>query len=239
MIILAIETTGPLASVAILNENNIIKENINHTHYSHLEEIVPMIQSIMSSEGLKKEDITAIAVSRGPGSFTGIRIGVATAKALAQVWDKPIIEVPTLKSFVYKEEVSKDWVICPVFDARRSQVYAAAYKKEENGINTLIEEGAYELEHFLALLHDCNHTNAQVVFYGDGIKAYSEQMEHYAGHFVFASEQNYFQRAGSIALLGSELFQQGVVTDAFRAKPEYLRKSEAERKLLKKCGNTK
>lgn len=233
MIILAIETTGPLASVAILDDHSIIKENINHTRYSHLEEIVPMLKDMMTSEGLTKDDITAIAVSRGPGSFTGIRIGIATAKALAQVWDKPIVEVPTLKSFVYGEEISKEWVVCPIFDARRSQVYAAAYKREDYGINILIEEGAYELGHFLSLLKDCNHGNAKVAFYGDGTKAYAEQIKLYPGCFIFASEENYFQRASRVALLGSELFHQGIFTNAFRAKPEYLRKSEAERKLLK------
>lgn len=234
MIILAIETTGPLASVAIFYDEARIKEKVNDTHYSHLEEIVPMIKSIIHEQGLKKDDITAIAVSRGPGSFTGIRIGMATAKALAQVWNIPLIEVPTLKSFAYGAREKSEAIICPIFDARRSQIYAAAYKKSGKTIQTLIEEGAYEIEYFLKLLQNENHLNEEVVFYGDGIKAYQEQISRYEGFFVLAPEDDRFQKAGKIALLGADLFLQGVVTDAFHAKPEYLRKSEAERKLLTK-----
>jgi tRNA threonylcarbamoyladenosine biosynthesis protein TsaB len=239
MIILAIETTGPLASVAILYDHNIIKESINHTHYSHLEEIVPMIKAILWEKGLKKDDITAIAVSRGPGSFTGIRIGMATAKALAQVWGKPIIEVPTLKSFAYGEKETNGFIICPIFDARRSQIYAAAYKREGDIVQTLIEEGAYEIEYFLNLLKEKNQAKEKIIFYGDGIEVYEEQINQYKGNFAFASDENRFQRASKVVLLGAELFHQGIVTDAFRAKPEYLRKSEAERKLLEKCENLK
>lgn len=237
MIILAIETTGPIASVAVLYDDGQIEELTNHTDYSHLEEIVPMIKSILNQQGLNKEDITAIAVSRGPGSFTGIRIGMATAKALAQIWDKPIIEVPTLKSFAYGIEDENGSIICPIFDARRSQVYAAAYIKEGDTVQTLIEEDAYELEIFLALLEARNSKNKNVVFYGDGINAYEERIQRYKGHFEFATESIRFQRADKIARLGAERLRQGLVTDAFNAKPEYLRKSEAERKLLGKCEN--
>ena len=236
MIILAIETTGPLASVAVLYNNHRIKETVNHTHYSHLEEIVPMIQNMMREEDLKAEDITAIAVSRGPGSFTGIRIGVATAKALAQVWNKSIIDVPTLKSFAYGEDVPEGQIVCPIFDARRDQVYAAAYKKEGRLIQTLIKEGAYSLDAFLSVLGECNQqAGAEIMFYGDAIKAYEGTLAAWEGNFKIAAEDQRFQRASQIALLGATLFDQGLVTDAFRVKPTYLRQSEAERKLLGKC----
>lgn len=237
MIILAIETTGPLASVAVLYEDGQIKEKINQTHYSHLEEIVPMIKGLLFEQDLTQDDIAAIAVSRGPGSFTGIRIGMVTAKAIAQIWDKPIVEVPTLASFAYGQEKASVSIICPVFDARRNQVYAAAYEIENNIAQTLVEEGAYMLDSFLALLEKSNHKNKHVLFYGDGINAYEEQINRYPSPFSIAPQTDRFQRAGNVARLGAERFAQGNITDAFKAKPEYLRKSEAERKLLEKCKN--
>ena len=96
-VILAIETTGPLASVALSG----FPELVNQTHYSHLEEIAPMVKEILAASGVDPAELDAIAVSRGPGSFTGIRIGMATAKGFAQVWDKPVICVPTLASFAF------------------------------------------------------------------------------------------------------------------------------------------
>jgi len=234
MIILAIETTGPLASVAIFYDENTIKEKINDTQYSHLEEIVPMVKSIFHEQGLSKADINAIAVSRGPGSFTGIRIGMATAKALAQVWEIPLIAVPTLKSFAYGAGSESKRVICPIFDARRSQIYAAAYRRSGKRVETLIEEGAYETEYFLKLLQKNNQSNEKVTFYGDGIHVYQDQLSRYEGLFELSPEGDRFQKASRIAVLGSNLFLQGIVTDAFHAKPEYLRIAEAERKLLKK-----
>ena len=96
-VILAIETTGPLASVALsgLPGDTGVLEKVNQTRYSHLEEIAPMVKEILAGAHLEPEELDAIAVSRGPGSLTGIRIGMATAKAFAQVWDKPVISVPT------------------------------------------------------------------------------------------------------------------------------------------------
>lgn len=238
MIILAIETTGPLASVAVIYEDGQIKENINQTHYSHLEEIVPMIKNLLAQQGLAQDDITAIAISRGPGSFTGIRIGMVTAKGIAQIWDKPIIEVPTLLSFAYGEENANGTIVCPMLDARRNQVYAAAYIKENNVVKTLIQEGAYALEDFLDMLEEINQKKEHVVFYGDGIGAYEKEISRYCGTFTFAPQDIRFQRASNIARLGAARFAEGLVTDAFTAKPEYLRKSEAERKLLEKCKTT-
>ena len=106
MLILAIDTTGPLASCA-LSDGLQIEQIINDTEYSHLEEIVPMVKRLLAEQKVQPEELDAIAVSRGPGSFTGIRIGMATAKGLAQIWDKPIVCVPTLDSFAYGREQEK------------------------------------------------------------------------------------------------------------------------------------
>ena len=131
MRLLAIDTTGAFSSTAIYDDG-IIAQIINEDDYSHLQKLVPGIKLLMDEEEVKPEDIDAVAVSRGPGSFTGIRIGMATAKGLAQIWNKPIVEVPTLATFAfcdYSWTDEENALYCPVFDAKRMQVYAAAYEK--------------------------------------------------------------------------------------------------------------
>ncbi len=235
MMILAIETTGPLASVALIDEESNIIQSVNKTSYSHLEELAPMIKSILQEQNLSKDDVEAIAVSRGPGSFTGVRIGMATAKALAYVWDKPILEVPTLKSFAFTAENKTGEIICPLFDARRSQVYAAAFRLTGQGCaDTIIQEGAFDINDFIDLLKAKVQADQKVIFFGDGIQVYQAALSEWKGPFEFAPEHLRFQTADRIALLGRRMYSQGITVDAFSAKPEYLRQSEAERKLIGK-----
>ena len=132
MLILAVDTTGPLCSCALFDGER-VSLSINKTDYSHLEEIAPMVQKLLADEGRQPSELSAVAVSRGPGSFTGVRIGLATVKALAQIWDKPVIEVPTLESFAFAKCLRPGDVACPMFDARRDQTYAAAYAIEDAG----------------------------------------------------------------------------------------------------------
>lgn len=235
MVILAIETTGPLASVALIDEGRNIVQHVNDTEYSHLEELVPMVQSLLKSKELNKDNVEAIAVSRGPGSFTGVRIGMATAKAIAHVWKKPIVEVPTLKSFAFGPEKYADYINCPLFDARRGQVYAGAFRKDPEGfVTSIIEEGAFDIKAFLALLSEKTATQDKIVFYGDGIAACETDLSAWEGRYELAPENLRFQTADRVALLGQWMARRGMVADAFSAKPEYLRQSEAERKLAGK-----
>ena len=210
MKILAIETTGHFASVALNG-----RQVMNDTDYSHLEEIVPMCQEILACEKLSGKDLDAIAVSRGPGSFTGIRIGVATAKGLAQIWNKPIVSVPTLDSFAYRLGASD--VIVPVFDARRFQVYAAAFKNQE----TLIPAGAYDIEEFKAKLSELINNENEVHYFGDG------------AHLI-DKESEGAQEATQVLTLAEKMFTEGKLDTCYSAAPEYMRLAEAERKLKEK-----
>lgn len=235
MVILAIETTGPFASVALIGEGDHINQQMNHTDYSHLEELVPMIQCILSRSGLGQDDVEALAVSRGPGSFTGVRIGMATAKAIAHVWNKPIVEVPTLKSFAFGPEKYAGFISCPLFDARRGQVYAGAFRKTREGsVEAIIEEGAFDIKIFLSLLSQKTGEQDKVIFYGDGIAACAAELSEWNGSYELAPENLRFQTADRVALLGRWMVRRGMTVDAFSAKPEYLRQSEAERKLAQK-----
>ena len=235
--ILAIETTGPLASTALSGFGE-TKMVINETHYSHLEEIAPMAKSLLETSGCSPNQLDAVAVSRGPGSFTGIRIGVATAKGLALVWNKPVIEVPTLAAFAFgkaAEEVTggnKDAIICPLFDARRNQVYAGAYKPFCS--EAVVEDAAWDLDDFLEKLAE-KAGNSKVYFFGDGCDAYKERLENCGLDCSFAPQECRYQLADGVLNLALERFgKEEYMKDAYTCQPEYLRQAEAERKLREK-----
>ena len=263
-VILAIETTGPYASVALsgvmgpaeetrlkagegLREEGIL-ELVNHTDYSHLEEIAPMVKEILAAARFEPEDLDAIAVSRGPGSFTGIRIGMATAKAFAQVWEKPIVCVPTLASFAFGDYDWEDFkgiaaqdpafdphrlLICPLFDARRSQIYAGVYAPF--CAEALLAGAAYDVPEYVERLAALagSHPGAAAVFFGDGcdVPAIRAALEGSGIPHVFAPKTHQFQRAASVLELAFALYAAGALSDCYGAEPEYLRLAEAERKL--------
>lgn len=154
MNILAIETTGQEASVAIINNQGLVGEEISTQKLNHLQNLMPMVDKLLEKCRLTIDDLSLIAVSEGPGSFTGIRIGIASARALAQVLEIHTISVPTLKSFAYHLPDYKG-IICPIFDARRNQVYGAAFQWGEDGsIQELVPGAAYDLEELLARLEE-------------------------------------------------------------------------------------
>ena len=189
-VLLAVETTGPICSVALRAGDGRVLHRSSEEGLMHLTSLLPMIEGLLDEEGIIPNEIRQIAVSAGPGSFTGIRIGIATARALAQTLGVPVIKVPTLETFVYlaegegpAENDSLYNVACPVFDARREQIYAGAFMLEADGrIMTLVQGGAYEPEEYFAALDASLSTLAALVkrisgpgsrivcrFMGDGI----------------------------------------------------------------------
>ena len=139
MFILSIETTGPHCSAALIDEKGNVKIEKSLDRLNHLQVLTPLINKLMKDNNVTKDNICAVAASRGPGSFTGIRIGVSTARALAQVWDLPCIPVPTLFAFGYsnKDELAaeENLAVCPIFDARRNQIYGACIVGENAAVS--------------------------------------------------------------------------------------------------------
>lgn len=250
MKILAIETTGHFASVALGN-----RQLINSSGCSHLQELSSMVLRILDEESVKGEELDLIAVSRGPGSFTGIRIGMATAKALAQIWDKPIVTVPTLEAFAYRKLESKADLPCtgkgsedkdlssscesaaiavPVFDARRSQVYAGIYRNQK----ALLQGGAYDIEVFKEKLSETLLEQAQLLSGCGSVPADDINLlpVHYFGDgcYLIGEESEGEQEARQILELAELLYNEGRTAGCFTAEPEYMRKAEAERKLEEK-----
>ncbi|MEG0919218.1 MAG: tRNA (adenosine(37)-N6)-threonylcarbamoyltransferase complex dimerization subunit type 1 TsaB [Anaerovoracaceae bacterium] len=237
MYILGIETTGPFCSVALINEKEVLNTKKSEDRMNHLSSLTPMINQVLKEEALSLNEIDAIAVSKGPGSFTGIRIGVSTARALGQIVGVKLIGVPTLQAFGYSLD-EYEGIVCPILDARRNQVYGAAYKEYEK----IVKDGPYMLDEFLGLLEETMilmPRDTEVTFIGDGVAAYRDELTRWskaAGKKVRVMENTY-QDAKAVALLGRDLLDRGIYTDYNNLKPEYMRKAEAERRLEERLKN--
>lgn len=234
--------------MALISQDGKLQELASDQRLKHLQNLLPMIDQLLVQQGIALKAIDGIAVSQGPGSFTGIRIGIATAKALAQTLNVPVVSVPTLRAFAWN---LPDYVgvICPIFDARRDQVYGGAYRwKETDRLEQLIPDGAYKLEDYLELLADGLCQSAELMFFGDGVEQCQSRIEEWndsvyrmtlSGDEIqfsigYAPEEQRLQKASSVAKLGLLLWNQGMGKSLFEIKPVYLRQAEAERKLLEK-----
>jgi len=266
MIILAIETTGPKASVALINENGDITEKTSDEEVNHLRGLVPMIKELIDEYGCAVSDIRYVAASVGPGSFTGIRIGVATARALAQAWTVQTISVPTLESFVYnidgnnavtqghsettqnnnvitqRSNYDKNGIklICPIFDARRSQIYSGAYYLDNGKPRTLLPGAAWEFELFsetlTGLLKEQDGKYKEIVFFGDGLCVFEENIHRWTQSLdprietATAAREDRYQKASSVARMAYVLMNEGACGHYSGLLPVYMRKAEAERR---------
>ncbi|NLD18928.1 MAG: tRNA (adenosine(37)-N6)-threonylcarbamoyltransferase complex dimerization subunit type 1 TsaB [Clostridiales bacterium] len=236
MYILAIETTGAFASVALMKEGKIIGQVQGSDRFSHLQNLMPQVKSVLKDNKLSLGDISAIAVSKGPGSFTGIRIGVSSARALAQILDIPCIPVSSLEALAIRAEEGQlsseaeggSVLICPILDARRSQVYGGGYFIEDGYPVEKVKAGAYTIEEFLKAVQGYE----KVMFLGDGADACKGRIEELrpAGTLT-ALESIRYQRADSVAMLGARSFAEKGGMDYFQLEPDYMRLAEAERKL--------
>ncbi len=238
MKVLAIESSGLTASVAVVEDTRTVAEYTVDYKKTHSQTLLPMIDEVARMTDLDLADLDAIAVSGGPGSFTGLRIGSATAKGLGLALDKPLIHVPTADGLAYQVYGCKD-IICPIMDARRSQVYTGIYtfsasagKKEgtreaEPVFQVLRMQMAIAVEDLIRRL---NNYNRPVVFLGDGVPVYREMFS--AGlqvPYSFAPSYMNRQRAAVIGALGIRYYKAGKYETAMEYQPEYLRPSQAER----------
>ncbi|MCQ2551405.1 MAG: tRNA (adenosine(37)-N6)-threonylcarbamoyltransferase complex dimerization subunit type 1 TsaB [Clostridia bacterium] len=230
MYVLAIETTGPYASVALIDgKAKIAASKVSKELMNHLKDLMPIIDELLKEAKVEKKDLTAIACSVGPGSFTGIRIGVSTARALAQALDIPCVPVKTLNAFIYQEK--KEGLICPIINARRGQVYGAIFDRGDYNCRTILAPGPYMLEDVLKAIEEKAY--GKVVFYGDGIDAYEEIISERIpkDRREYAAKNIRYQSAESVAqdAFMKVLWKKTVSYD--KLEPEYMRETEAETKL--------
>lgn len=230
MKILGMDSSGLVASVAIMEDNVLLAEYTTDYKKTHSQTLLPMLDELKNMIELDMSTIDAIAIAAGPGSFTGLRIGSATAKGLGLALKKPLIEVPTLEGLAWNLWGS-DRLICPIMDARRGQVYTGVYEfvaeQETFVMKAVMEQDACDIK---ALIEKLNAMGRPVIFLGDGVPVYQNLIRDLLQvSFSFAPAGNNRQRAASVAALGAVYYAQGKVVDARDHQPEYLRKSQAER----------
>ena len=203
MKILAIEASGLVASVAVTEDDVLKAEFTVNNKLTHSQTLLPMLKKMMDILGETVRDMDAVAVSAGPGSFTGLRIGAATAKGLALAADLPVIKVSSLEALMHQVSADRDDVICPIMDARRGQVYCAAFKDGER----LLSDDAMSMEGLLEKLSAYKDCANRMIFLGDGVPVYKELItERLKESCAFAASDNVLQSAASVAQLGLWLY---------------------------------
>ena len=229
MKILGIESASVTASAAVLADDVLLAEYTTNYKKTHSETLLPMIDEILTMTGTSPKELSMIAVSEGPGSFTGLRIGAAAAKGLAMALEIPIIPVPTLDAIAYQLAGSA-CLLCPLMDARRGEVYAGLYAFQ--GTELVVHQKAEALpitEQVRRAEALSAETGKPVMYLGDGMPVFEERIRTLTeGRALFAPANVRNQKAGSVAALGKLLYERGVVSDAVNFLPFYLRKSQAE-----------
>lgn len=248
MRVLAIDSSGLTATVAIVEDDQTIAEYTTNYKKTHSQTLLPMIDEMVRMVDADLKEIDAIAVAGGPGSFTGLRIGSATAKGLGLALDKPLIHVPTVDAMAYSLYGCED-IICPIMDARRKQVYTGLYsfshkKMEENDDGSLYDEPVFQVLRMQMavpveeLIRHLNVYRRRVVFLGDGVPVYKEMLaEGLKVPYSFAPSFMNRQRAAAVGALGIRYYEAGRYEAAAEFKPEYLRKSQAERERAEREKN--
>ncbi|WP_337999146.1 tRNA (adenosine(37)-N6)-threonylcarbamoyltransferase complex dimerization subunit type 1 TsaB [Desulfofalx alkaliphila] len=239
---LGIEAATPVAGVAVIDEKKVLSERFVNNKRTHSVNLLPMVKAAIEEAGINKEELACIAVSAGPGSFTGLRIGMTTAKTLAQVWNIPVAAVPTLDALAYSLAGYKG-LICPILNARKNEVYAAVYRGRPGELERLAGPMAVSCGE---LMEELKKWTDDVLFLGDGIDLYREQLLQELGERVFfAPRAVALPRGAVVAELGLEMYKRQRVASPLEVTPEYIRPSEAEVKWAEKqkaggkcgCGN--
>ncbi len=241
MRVLAIDSSGMTATVAVVEDTQTIAEYTVNFKKTHSQTLLPMIDTMGKMIELDLKSIDAIAVAGGPGSFTGLRIGSATAKGLGLALEKPLIHVPTVDGLAYNLYGCQD-IICPIMDARRKQVYTGMYtftrrelegsKETELVLDVLEAQNASPIDEVIERL---NIHGRPVVFLGDGVPVYQDVIkEKMRVPFSFAPASANRQRAAVVGALGIQYYKEGRFETAMEHQPDYLRVSQAERERAEK-----
>ncbi len=235
MKILAVDTSATAASVCIAEENKIIGEFCINTALTHSQTLVPMIEQLSKNTGISLSELDAIAVNAGPGSFTGVRIGVAAVKGIAFANNLPCVSVSTLESMAYNL-LGSDCIVCAVMDARCSQVYNAMFRVRGDKVERLCDDRALSLED---LKNDLQNYTEKIILVGDGAEITDKFLENSLSGVVIAPINIRTQTASSTACVAFKLISDGNTMTAEQLMPTYLRLPQAQRELNKKLGVSK
>ena len=228
MKILAMDSSATVASVALCEDSALLAEYTVNNKNTHSETLLPMVEHLLSNFSLTPADIDLFAVSSGPGSFTGIRIGAATLKGLAFATDTPCVGVSTLEALALNV-VAKEGLICPVMNARRSQVYTALFRSDGRTLQRLLPDMAVSIAELDSIL--CEY-GERVCFVGDGYDITVAALQ--KTEYSYTPERLRHQSAFSVAQAAYEAHLRGESVKDTEIEINYLRPSQAERELMDK-----
>ena len=230
MLTLAFETSAKAASVALLDGEKLLGESYQNTGLTHSQTLLSMAEDLIKNCGYTPAQIQAVAVAAGPGSFTGVRIGVAAAKGFAWGAELPCCGVSTLEAMALSLGVHKGFVL-PVMDARRNQVYTALFYAQDGKLTRKTEDRAISLEELGAELKNLSET---VFLVGDGSVLCYNTLKEEVPFLVCPPEHRMHQRAAGVGLAAARMLAAGESCDAGALSPNYLRLSQAERERLER-----
>ncbi len=235
MKILAVDSSSLTASVAVVEDDITVAEYTVNYKKTHSQTLLPMLDEIVKMTEQDLAQVDAIALAAGPGSFTGLRIGSATVKGLAQALNKPVISVPTVDGLA-GNLYGTDKLVCPVMDARRNQTYTGLYEfvknEEEYEMHCVKQQCAVDIAEIISVI---NELGREVIFLGDGVPVFKDTIrEQIKVPYSFAPNTCNRQRAAVIGWIAGKLFAQGKTESAATHVPEYLRLSQAERERNEK-----
>lgn len=229
MLVLGIESSATAASVAVAEGEKLLGQYYCNTAMTHSQTLLPMAEALVQSLGKTWADFGLLAVSAGPGSFTGVRIGVSCVKGIAFVHNIPCCGVSTLEAIAYNGLACEGNILCAVMDARCGQVYNALFQVEKGALRRLTEDRALAIE---ALGEECKAHGPHIMLLGDGAALCHQAFSTWGARL--APETQRFQQAASVAFIGQQRAQQGLAVPAAELLPAYLRLPQAERELKRK-----
>lgn len=222
MLVLGIETSTTQGGVAIIGEDRVLCETVLNVEVTHSERLLPAIDRALHDARISLEELGGIAVSIGPGSFTGLRIGLSTGKGLAFATGLPLVGVPTLEAMAWTLPAAR-WQVCPVLDARKQEVYAAVFRHEPGGLCRVTEDAALAPEDL------CRVIRKPTLFLGDGVEPYGALLREQLGDkMLLPPLANRGARPACVAELGRQRLLRGERDAPDALVPRYLRPSEAE-----------
>lgn len=235
MKILSLDSATESATCAILDDNRILGEITFNYKKQHSVVLMPMIDELFNNTGLSISDIDGFVASKGPGSFTGLRIGMATIKGLSQGTKKPFVTISTLDSLAYNLAYTSG-IICPILDALRDNVYTALYTFDNYELIRTSDYMNISIDELITMLKD---KNCNISFVGDGTIKFKERLMSNLTHIGFAPAHLNLAKASSLGELGLKLLSKGIEDDIYGSVPIYLRKPQAEREYEEKMRQNK
>ena len=225
MKLLAIDTSTMLGGVAIMDNNTLVAEARINIKVTHSERLMPEIDHVLAQSGLEITDIDVFAIAIGPGSFTGLRVGLSTIKGLVYATGKKLVAVPTLEAFAWNIPFSQ-YPVCPLLDARKKEVYAGLFQWTGDSFERILNEQVVGIDRLLSQI------SGPALFLGEGVLIYRERIEDMLGdRAMFAPPQAMVPSPSNVAHLGMKMAEKGDFRDPAGLVPLYLRRSEAEVKL--------